>query len=167
VKRTWQILVVAVVIAVAGCKREERKLRDDPPDQALFSAAREGSIVPGGKIGQVGMKSPDEGNAYAISQGQKLFMWYNCAGCHGVHGGGAIGPPLMSNKLIYGSEPENIYDTIMKGRPRGMPSWGGRIPESQIWQLVAYVRSLSGSEPPNATSARSDYLETKTKAQLK
>ena len=40
-----------------------------------------------------------------------------------------------------------IFDTIVKGRPRGMPTWGGRIPENQIWQIVAYVRSLSGQEP--------------------
>ena len=23
-----------------------------------------------------------------------------------------------------------------------MPAWGGRIPENQIWQLVAYLRTL-------------------------
>jgi cytochrome c oxidase cbb3-type subunit 3 len=48
-----------------------------------------------------------------------------------------------------------------------MPSWGARIPESQIWQLVAYVKSLSGEEPKNASPARADTMETKTRAQLK
>ncbi len=150
-----------------GCKREKRTLRDEPAQRALFSAAREGHIVPGGTPPEIKIKSPYEGNAQAISEGQRLFNWYNCAGCHGVHGGGGIGPPLTSQQLIYGSAPDNIFDTITKGRPRGMPSWGGRIPESQIWQLVAFVRSLSGKEPLNATPARSDSLETKTKAQLK
>ncbi len=153
--------------AAVSCKREERSLRDEPAQRALFAAGREADIVPGGKLPQIGIASPAEGNADAISKGQQLFDWYNCSGCHSAHGGGAIGPPLTSEKLIYGSAPENIFDTIVKGRPRGMPSWGGRIPESQIWQLVAYVRSLSGKEPLNATPARSDHLETKTKAQLK
>lgn len=155
------------LLLTAACQREQRTLRDAPADRALFSAAREGSIVPGGKIPEIGIKSPSEGKAWDISKGQQLFSWYNCVGCHGMRGGGGIGPPLMSKRLIYGSDPANIFDTIMKGRPRGMPSWGGRIPESQIWQLVAYVRSLSGSEPLNATPARADSLETKTKAQLK
>ena len=157
----------AAVLLLPGCKREQRTLRDEPAQRALFSAARETDIVPGGPLPKIGIKSPDEGNAQAISEGQRLFNWYNCAGCHGVHGGGGIGPPLTSQRLIYGNEPENIFDTIIKGRPRGMPSWGARIPESQIWQLVAFVRSLEGKEPLNATPARSDNLETKTKAQLK
>lgn len=160
------VLVFALLIP-SGCKREQRTLRDEPAQRALFSAARESEIVPGGKIPQIGIKSPAEGNAYDISQGQALFDTYNCSGCHGSHGGGAIGPPLTSSKLTYGSAPENIFDTIIKGRPRGMPAWGGRIPESQVWQLVAFVRSLSGKEPLNATPGRSDHLETKTKAQLK
>lgn len=32
----------------------------------------------------------------------------------------------------------------MEGRPNGMPSFRGRIPEGQAWELVAYVRSMSG-----------------------
>jgi cytochrome c oxidase cbb3-type subunit III len=40
-----------------------------------------------------------------------------------------------------------------------MPTWGGRIPEYQIWQIVSYVRSLNQEEPTSATPARSDSLE--------
>ena len=40
-----------------------------------------------------------------------------------------------------------------------MPTWGGRIPEYQIWQLVAYVRSLNNEEPQSATPARTDTLQ--------
>jgi cytochrome c oxidase cbb3-type subunit 3 len=40
-----------------------------------------------------------------------------------------------------------------------MPAWGARIPRDQIWQLVAYVRSLSGEQPKSATPARSDGIE--------
>jgi cytochrome c oxidase cbb3-type subunit 3 len=67
-----------------------------------------------------------------------------------------MGPPLIKKEWIYGVEPENLFDTIVKGRPNGMPTWGGRIPEYQIWQIVAYVRSLNELEPKSATPARSD-----------
>ncbi len=161
----WRFFLAALLLT-CGCKREARMLRDEPPERGLYVTARETPQMPGGPVGQIGMQSPAEGNAYSISQGQQLFNQYNCSGCHS-QGGGGMGPPLMEQQLHYGSAPENIYDTIVKGRPNGMPSWGGRIPEAQIWQIVAYVRSLSGQEPKNATAARNDTLEKKTTAQLK
>ena len=115
-------------------------------------------LHPGGSKPSSPGKSPYEENAYSISEGQRLFSWYNCTGCH-ANGGGGIGPPLIKVHWIYGNEPANIFDTIVKGRPNGMPSWGGRIPEYQIWQLVAYVRSLSSLEPRAATPIRSDNIE--------
>ena len=29
-----------------------------------------------------------------------------------------------------------------RGAPTGMPPWGTKIPEDQIWQLVAYIKSM-------------------------
>ena len=34
---------------------------------------------------------------------------------------------------------------IVEGRPNGMPSFRGKIPDQQIWQLAAYVRAMSGN----------------------
>jgi cytochrome c oxidase cbb3-type subunit 3 len=42
-----------------------------------------------------------------------------------------------------------------------MPSWGGHIPEYQIWQLVTYVRSVGGFEGKVATGSRSDEMQSK------
>jgi cytochrome c oxidase cbb3-type subunit 3 len=42
-----------------------------------------------------------------------------------------------------------------------MPSFGGKIPEAEVWKLVAYVRSLSGLTPKAAASNRSDHMEAK------
>jgi len=162
------VALAACAVLLAGCKREQRELRVEPAERATFAAARESPIVPGGTVPiTVKERNPFEGNAYAIAEGEKLFASYNCGTCHGTHGGGGMGPPLMSKNLTYGSEPDNIFDTIVKGRPKGMPAWGGRLPEYQIWQLVAYVRSLSGQEPSSATPGRTEDLEYKTKAQLK
>src|SRR5437588_12050048 len=83
-----------------------------------------------------------------------------------------MGPPLMDDKWLYGSDPEQIFDTISKGRPGGMPSFGGvarepgikvvgEIPEHQRWQLVAYVRSMSGLVSRNAAPGRDDHMNTR------
>ena len=100
---------------------------------------------------------PYEGNAYAISQGERLYEQYNCAGCH-FHGGGGIGPPLMDDEWIYGGSGQNIHDTIVQGRPNGMPSYGGHIPDDQVWKITAYVRTLSGRCRRPSAPTRSDEL---------
>jgi cytochrome c oxidase cbb3-type subunit 3 len=100
-----------------------------------------------------------EGNAYAISEGKRLFEWMNCTGCHS-NGGGGSGPALMDDTWIYGSEPQDIYETIVDGRPNGMPSFASRLTTQQVWQLVAYVRTLSGLGPKAARPGRSDHMQT-------
>ena len=40
-----------------------------------------------------------------------------------------------------------------------MPSWGGKIPEYQIWELVAFIGSMNNEQPQSATPPRTDMLE--------
>src|SRR5690606_4721166 len=72
-------------------------------------------------------------NRWAVSEGQTLYVLFNCAGCHAPGGGGGMGPPLNDDEWIYGSDPENIYATVVEGRPNGMPSFRGKISDSQLW----------------------------------
>jgi cytochrome c oxidase cbb3-type subunit 3 len=81
-------------------------------------------------------------NPDAVGQGGRLFKQYNCNGCHSS-GGGGMGPDLMDAEWIYGSRLTQIHQTLVEGRPNGMPAWGGKIPDHELWQLAAYVRSLS------------------------
>jgi cytochrome c oxidase cbb3-type subunit 3 len=99
----------------------------------------------------------NEDNAYTLAQGKIYYRWFNCIGCH-AQGGGGSGPALMDANWTYGKEPGNVFTTIMDGRPNGMPSFRGRIPEEQAWQLVAYVRSLSGLVPGDSATNRADTL---------
>ena len=149
------------MLLLTACQREKRDIRPSPTRVVLYGdAARQSPLRPGGPVGpQAVVTNPYNGSAYDIAQGQRLYNWYNCAGCHS-QGGGGIGPPLIKKAWIYGGEPANLFDTIVKGRPNGMPSWGGRIPEYQIWQIVAYVRSLNGEQPRSATPGRSDIIQT-------
>jgi cytochrome c oxidase cbb3-type subunit 3 len=145
---------------LASCGRHKSELRPAPPRTAIYAnAAIESDLHPGGTQPLMKVNNPYEGNASAIAEGQRLFSWYNCSGCHS-NGGGGIGPPLIKTQWTYGGEPGNIFDTIEKGRPNGMPSWGTRIPEDQVWKLVAYIRSLNHEEPRTAVPPRADTLET-------
>jgi len=39
-----------------------------------------------------------------------------------------------------------------------MPSFRNKIPDYQVWQLVAYVQSMSGQTPIDASPGRSDRM---------
>lgn len=150
-----RILLIAIVAAGIGCKREERAF-SVPNGEQLTSATRLSQLQPGSPTPTV--DSPFEENAYALTEGKRLYSAYNCNGCH-ARGGGAIGPALMDHRWIYGSRPEQIYSTIVQGRPNGMPAFGGRIPDQQVWQIVAYVQSMSGNVRKDAAPSRDDDMQ--------
>ena len=157
--RITAICALGLALVVA-CEREKRRFNDASPSAPAYAAVTLDTLQPGVPSPELTVKSPSEGNAYDIAQGKQLFAQWNCSGCHS-HGGGGMGPPLMDNEWIYGSSPANIYLSIAEGRPNGMPSFGGHIPDAQIWEIVTYVRALGGFESQPATSPRSDGMESK------
>jgi cytochrome c oxidase cbb3-type subunit 3 len=144
-------------VLCASCEREHRRF-DEPPSETALATVRETSLQPGPGTRGVTVRGPYEENAWAVSEGKRLFNAYNCVGCH-ANGGGGMGPPLMDSTWIYGSEPANIVQTILGGRPNGMPAFGGKMPESQAWQLAAYVRSMSGLLRKDVEPGRSDHMQ--------
>jgi mono/diheme cytochrome c family protein len=97
-------------------------------------------------IKPVAIKNPYEGDKNAIATGGKLFVAYNCLDCHGAEGSGAMGPSFQDGRWHFGGSPAEVFESIYQGRPDGMPAWGGRITNDQIWMLTAYVRSLSSKD---------------------
>jgi cytochrome c oxidase cbb3-type subunit 3 len=153
-----QLGLACLLLALAGCEREQRSFGASPDKSDIVPAVRLSDIQPGMPAPEVKTGMDYEENAYEVSQGKRLYRAYNCNGCH-AQGGGDSGPALMDDKWIYGSEPVQIFATIKQGRPNGMPSFGGHIPEEQIWQIAAYVRSLSGQLDTDVAPGRSDSLQ--------
>ncbi len=135
-------LLVAALL-VSACEREARPFRGRTAADAAAGAG--------------GSRNPYSGNAWGISEGKRLYTFYNCVGCH-ANGGGGMGPPLMDERWIYGSDDARVFETIAKGRPNGMPAFGSRVTESQIWMLAAYVESMSGRLPMDVLPGRADHL---------
>lgn len=156
---SMRALAVVATLALAACQRETRYF--EPPTKTVTPPpVRMSAVQPGAAAASTTLAQKYEENAYALAQGKRLFGWYNCNGCH-ANGGGDKGPALMDDVWIYGSEPANIYATIVEGRPNGMPSFGGHIPDNEVWELVAYVRSLSGLASSGAAPNRSDSMHVK------
>ena len=166
-RRRMAIAGCLVLSAIAtGCETERRRFADTVASVPADNGVRQSPLKPGEPVADTLPPLPYEETAYAISEGQRLYAWYNCAGCHATNGGGGMGPPLIDGEWIYGSSPENIYATIVEGRPNGMPSWRGRIPRSQVWQIVAYVRTMSGLTPQIARASRTDHMMALPGSQL-
>jgi cytochrome c oxidase cbb3-type subunit III len=152
---------LALALAAAGCEREQRSFETPTPTQSPPSQTSVNGLV--GATSDAAFRAQQQHeygeNAWQISQGQQYYEAFNCYGCHAA-GGGDIGPPLMDDKWIYGGEIDQVYLSIAQGRANGMPAFAGRIPPQQLWQIAAYVRSMSGQGPKAARPARTDHLHT-------
>ena len=148
------------LLPLATCDRERRESRAVPtpvedPEQRL----RLTSLRPDGvRSPQASVGRRYERNAQHVSQGGRYFVWFNCSGCH-ANGGGGMGPPLMDAYWIYGGEIDQIAASILEGRPNGMPSFRGRIPDDQVWQIAAYVRSLPRHIAKDVAPGRRDQMQ--------
>ena len=152
-------LAAAALTAFAGCQREDRDFQTIPPGASEETPVRTSALHAGPSGTEPTIVNAYEGNAWAIGEGQRLYAQMNCAGCHSPGGGGGIGPALTDDEWIYGGQPENIFDTVVKGRPRGMPSYRDRLGNSEVWKLVAYVRTLNGQTRKDAWAPRSEGME--------
>ena len=148
------------LLSLSSCERESRPFRDLPAASARSQTETQSPLQAGQAVPPTGTTSPFQENAWGISEGKRLFTAYNCSGCH-AQGGGGIGPALMDSEWIYGFEPANIYHTIVEGRPDGMPSFRNKIPDYQVWQIVAYIQAMSGQTPIDASPGRSDHMAAK------
>jgi mono/diheme cytochrome c family protein len=97
----------------------------------------------------------DQGAAVA---GAALYVRYGCINCHGPNGLGGVPNPQSPDKTIpplSGADFRSEFDTdakilevIRSGSVIGrapivsMPHWGGIIPNAQLAELVAYIKTL-------------------------
>jgi len=132
-----------------ACEREDRPFSHLSPERADAPRASDGYTQATGAHHVAH-------NAYAISEGQRLFESFNCSGCHGGGGGGHIGPALTDAEWRYGGSIQDIHRSIIDGRPNGMPAFRGLIDDGQLWQLSAYVLALSGRVPRHVNTSRPD-----------
>ena len=101
------------------------------------------------------IKNPVATSPYSIAAGQKIFETA-CASCHGKDAkggivlsviedrGGTQPPDLTDDKWDHGSSDGEIFTVVKKGVGPDffMAPFDGRISETDIWNVVNYVKSL-------------------------
>ncbi len=90
--------------------------------------------------------NPFAGQPQAVQAGRLLFADH-CAQCHGENAQGTRKRPSLRTARIQSEATEGaIHWLLVNGIVRhGMPSWS-RLPDQQLWQLVAYLKSLKPSD---------------------
>lgn len=107
-----------------------------------------------GVFAQDAVRNPLAGDAAAIAAGRQLYSSV-CQACHGAEARGDRGPALTGS-LRHGATDNEMFRNIRGGiQGTQMPAFS-QFTGDQIWQVMAYVRSLSGS---GATDTAGDPLE--------
>jgi putative heme-binding domain-containing protein len=105
-------------------------------------------------------KNPLEGNAQAISNGAAMFR-NRCTGCHGPDARGYLGPDLTGFWAAGGSD-DRMFQIVRRGveGTEMPPADPQRVPDRDIWQMLAYVRTLGAvpSAPPTGDAENGERL---------
>jgi cytochrome c oxidase cbb3-type subunit 3 len=162
--RVWLAFPLGLaLLALCGCRREERDIRLDPPVAAALDGV---AAMPNGIGGcppevYFALGKAYRGNAYQLSEGKRLYAWFGCSECHRDGEGSARGPSLLDGWWHYGPGIETIYLSIRDGRPGGMPPFRTRLTNEQLWQLAGYVQLLGAYSASAAAPGRSDQVQSR------
>ena len=143
-------LLVIVCLPIAG-----RNPQAASPVPALAPAQSAAPVpTPSGKNP---VKPTAESQAHA-----KMLFARDCSLCHGDNGNGktdlAAGmnltlddwtnPNTLANKLD-----SDLFNTIRNGKNQMPPEDVGRATDTEVWNLIIYIRSLSKGQPPTPIPA--------------
>jgi cytochrome c oxidase cbb3-type subunit 3 len=104
-------------------------------------------------------KSVKMSDAAGITAGQVTFS-KTCVPCHGTKAEGSVGPNLTDEYWLHGGTVADIFKTIKYGYPdKGMQSWQSTYSPVQMQELASYIKTLKGTNPPNAKAPQGDLFK--------
>ena len=82
----------------------------------------------------------------AIQAGRLLFSDH-CTQCHGDNAQGVSKRPSLRTQRVQSEATEGDLHWLLANGflRRGMPSWS-KLPDQQLWQIVAFLKSLKAAE---------------------
>ncbi len=104
-------------------------------------------------------KNPLEGDPAAIQTGMCLFRG-RCADCHGMDARGVRGPDI-TQVWASGRTDDGLWKTIKNGVPNTEMPANPRALEHEIWQILAYLRTLAApasTDPPRGNAQNGEKL---------
>lgn len=98
-------------------------------------------------------------DAASLAKGKEIYT-KNCASCHGTKGEGMVGPNLTDDYWIHGGSVKEVYIVLVNGvLAKGMPSWKAQFSAQDLEATASYIKSLKGTNPPNAKEPQGDLVK--------
>jgi putative heme-binding domain-containing protein len=97
-----------------------------------------------GPFAETGNTPKPRMTAQDAAAGAKIFRSH-CAQCHGLNGEGGRGPNLAKGEFYHGNRDADLLRNISDGIP-GTEMPGIFFSERQVWQVIAFIRSLSKTD---------------------
>ncbi|MFD0750301.1 cbb3-type cytochrome c oxidase N-terminal domain-containing protein [Mucilaginibacter calamicampi] len=95
-------------------------------------------------------------DASVIDAGKAIFT-ASCSPCHGAAGQGVVGPNLTDDFWLHGGSVNSVFKTIKYGvTDKGMPNWDKQLSPKQIASVANYIKSIHGTNPPNAKAPQGE-----------
>ena len=133
--------LAAAPVAAAAVSRPPGQEKQEPA--AAPAPAQSDAAAPAFK-----KLNPFTDNADAIAAGKKLYIQVGCQGCHGGGGGGGMAASLIGDSWKFGSDDETLFKLIKGQIPeQTMPTVYNMLPDEQVWQLLAFIRTLYIGDP--------------------
>ena len=83
-----------------------------------------------------------------LEHGKQTFE-ATCSTCHGLDGGGAMGPNIQGIPFRLGVDA--VTNVIKNGMPGEMPAFGGQLDAEQIREVVGYLLTLTRKDEGKVT----------------
>ncbi len=110
---------------------------------AALTANRMFASPPAGQDSPIANPSPSD-----VDQGKQIFET-RCSTCHGLDGGGAMGPNIQAIPMRLGAPA--VENVIKNGMSGGMPAFVGQVDATEIQQIIAYLMTLTHKDTGTVT----------------
>lgn len=153
-------LMLVLAVSVFAAQEQEKKETGEQAPPAATEAAPQAphtfNITPEERA----RKNPLRFSEISVERGKKLYAT-QCAMCHGDKGDGKgdlaeemkIHPPDFTNPEVLDKRTDGELFAIIHAGSPVMPGQGKRMNDQHTWEMVNYLRALSGKKPLKSTPA--------------
>jgi cytochrome c1 len=155
--------LLLVMVLAAGCLWAQEKKEPESPSTATTTATPVSPHPATISAEDKARKNPVKFTDVSVQRGKRIYNT-QCALCHGVKGDGK-GDLAADMKLTMPdfTNPDTLKDrtdgelfAIIGAGKEPMPGQAGRMPEVQRWNLVNYLRALSGKTPEKSSGKETE-----------
>lgn len=155
-------IYLAILLTMNGLGAQEKQEKKERPAPAPApTASTQGA--PGPHVFTISAedkarKNPMKFTEVSVERGKKIYLT-QCALCHGKNGDGKgemveemkINPPDLTKPETLKARTDGELFAIIGVGKEPMPGQTGRMTDQHRWNLVNYLRALSGKAPEKAT----------------